>query len=348
MPDFDLHDEKAEDLLEPRAEKDEQVFDLTLRPKRLCEFVGQTKLRENLDIFIEAAKRRGEPIEHVMLYGPPGLGKTTLAHIIAEELGVHIRTTSGPALERVGDIASVLTNLENGDVLFIDEIHRLNKIIEEVLYPAMEEFALDIVIGKGPSARTVRLDLPRFTLIGATTRLSLISSPLRDRFGATYHLDLYTVEELTKIIARSAVILGAQLPAESAALIANRSRGTPRIANRLLKRVRDYADVKAAGRLDTDVVEAALGMLEIDRHGLDRTDRLILETIIVKFGGGPVGLQTIAAATSEEIETIELVHEPFLLQLGFISRTPRGRVATEHAYRHLNLPLPAGQKPLIE
>ncbi|MFA6604076.1 MAG: Holliday junction branch migration DNA helicase RuvB [Patescibacteria group bacterium] len=348
MPDFDVNDKKVEDLLEPRAEKDEQVFDLTLRPKRLCEFVGQTKLRENLDIFIEAAKRRGEPIEHVMLYGPPGLGKTTLAHIIAEELGVHIRTTSGPALERVGDIASVLTNLENGDVLFIDEIHRLNKVIEEVLYPAMEEFALDIVIGKGPSARTVRLDLPRFTLIGATTRLSLISAPLRDRFGATYHLDLYTVEELTKIIQRSAVILGAQLPAESAALIATRSRGTPRIANRLLKRVRDYADVKAAGRLDTDVIEAALGMLEIDRHGLDRTDRLILETIIVKFGGGPVGLQTIAAATSEEIETIELVHEPFLLQLGFISRTPRGRVVTEHAYRHLNLTPPANQKPLIE
>jgi holliday junction DNA helicase RuvB len=330
----------AENLLEPRAEQGEQAFDLTLRPKRLGDFVGQTKLRENLSILIEAAKGRGEPIEHVMLYGPPGLGKTTLAHIIAEEMGVHIRPTSGPALERVGDIASILTNLESGDVLFIDEIHRLNKVIEEVLYPAMEEAALDIVIGKGPSARTVRLDLPRFTLIGATTRLSLISSPLRDRFGATYHLEFYSPAELADIIRRSAIILGCALPDDAALLIAARSRGTPRIANRLLKRVRDFAEVRCGGRIDAAATEAALGMLEIDRHGLDRTDRLILDTIIRKFGGGPVGLQTIAAATSEDIETIELVHEPFLIQLGFLSRTPRGRTATEHAYRHLDIPMP--------
>jgi len=348
MPSEDINEQNPEELLEPRAAQEEQVFDLTLRPKRLCEFVGQAKLRENLDIFIEAAKRRGEPIEHVLLYGPPGLGKTTLAHIIAEEMGVRVRTTSGPALERVGDIASILTNLEPGDVLFIDEIHRLNKVIEEVLYPAMEEFALDIVIGKGPSARTVRLDLPRFTLIGATTRMSLISAPLRDRFGATHHLDFYGPEELTTILKRSARILGSELPDEAAALIASRSRGTPRIANRLLKRVRDFAEVKAGGRIDAAATEAALTMLEIDRHGLDRTDRLILLTIIEKFSGGPVGLQTIAAATSEEIETIETVHEPFLIQLGFISRTPRGRVATEHAYRHLNLPHPAAQSTLVD
>jgi len=337
--------ENLENILEPHAEAEEKVFDLTLRPKRLCEFVGQSKLRENLGIFIEAAKRRNEPIEHVLLYGPPGLGKTTLAHIIAEEMGVRVRTTSGPALERVGDIASILTNLENGDVLFIDEIHRLNKVVEEVLYPAMEEFALDIVIGKGPSARTVRLDLPRFTLIGATTRMSLLSAPLRDRFGATYHLDFYLPEELATIIKRSALILGTELPDDAAALIASRSRGTPRIANRLLKRVRDFAEVKAGGRMDAETAETALAMLEIDRHGLDRTDRLILLTIIEKFSGGPVGLQTIAAAISEEIETVETVHEPFLLQLGFLNRTPRGRVATEHAYRHLNLQPPGKEQP---
>ncbi len=344
----ELPENELESLLEPRADREEQVFDMTLRPKRLADFVGQAKLRENLDIFLEAAKRRGEPIEHVLLYGPPGLGKTTLAHIIAEEMGVRLRATSGPALERVGDIASILTNLEPGDVLFIDEIHRLNKVIEEVLYPAMEEFALDIVIGKGPSARTVRLDLPRFTMIGATTRLSLISSPLRDRFGATHHLDFYTPQELAQIVGRSAAILGAELPDDAAALIASRSRGTPRIANRLLKRVRDFADVRNGGVIDAAVTEAALGMLEIDLHGLDRTDRLILSTIIEKFGGGPVGLQTIAAATSEEVETIELVHEPFLIQLGFISRTPRGRMATEHAYRHLNLAPPKRPDQLFE
>lgn len=337
----------VEMLLEPHVGQGEQAFDMTLRPKRLADFVGQARMRANLDILLQAAKMRGEPVEHVLFYGSPGLGKTTLAHIIGEELGVRVRTTSGPALERVGDIASILTNLEKGDILFIDEIHRMNKVIEEVLYPAMEEFALDIVIGKGPSARTVRLDLPRFTMIGATTRLSLISSPLRDRFGATYHLEFYDVGELTSIVSRSASILGAELPKDAAHLIASRSRGTPRIANRLLKRVRDFADVRAAGRIDVSTTEAALGMLEIDGQGLDVTDRRILETIIVKFSGGPVGIQTLAAATSEEIDTLELVHEPYLLQLGFIARTPRGRVATEHAYRHLGVPYPAKQDVLL-
>ncbi|MBN1584905.1 Holliday junction branch migration DNA helicase RuvB [Candidatus Uhrbacteria bacterium] len=337
-----------ETLLEPNAVQEEQTFDVTLRPKRLEEFVGQEQLKGNLDIFLEAARQRGEPIEHALLYGPPGLGKTTLAHIIAEEMGVKVRVTSGPALERVGDIASILTNLENGDILFVDEIHRMNRVIEEVLYPAMEDFALDIVIGKGPSARTVRLDLPRFTLIGATTRLSLISSPLRDRFGAVYRLDFYTPEELARIIRRSAAILETDLPTEAAELIAGRSRGTPRIANRLLKRVRDYAQVRNGGTVTAEIAEEALEMLEIDRSGLDRTDRRILTTIIGKFGGGPVGLQTIAASLSEEVETIETVHEPFLMQLGLISRTPRGRTVTVLAYDHLDLPRPPGQANLGE
>ncbi|MFH1047940.1 MAG: Holliday junction branch migration DNA helicase RuvB [Patescibacteria group bacterium] len=327
-------------VLAPELKGDEGRFDNALRPKMLKEFVGQQKLRTNLTIFIEAAKKRGEPVEHVLLYGPPGLGKTTMAHIIAGEVGANIRTTSGPALERVGDIAAILTNLEPNDVLFVDEIHRMNKVIEEVLYPAMEEFALDIVIGKGPSARTVRLDLPPFTLIGATTRLSLISSPLRDRFGATHKLEFYNTEELTSIITRSAGILTTDIEAEAAELIASRSRGTPRIANRLLKRVRDFADVRSNGRIDTTTADAALKMLEIDDLGLDRADRIIIETIINKFGGGPVGLQTVAAATSEETETIETVHEPYLIQLGFLQRTPRGRIATPRAYEHLGLPYP--------
>lgn len=330
-------EENMETLLEPRAEQDEQAYDLTLRPKRLEDFIGQQKLRENLGILLEAARLRSEPVEHILLYGSPGLGKTSLAHIITEELGVKIRTTSGPALERVGDIASILTNLENGDVLFVDEIHRMNKVVEEVLYPAMEEFALDIILGKGPSARTVRLDLPRFTMIGATTRLSLISSPLRDRFGATYHLEFYDTEDLTTIVKRSASILNAPVPDDAATLIAERSRGTPRIANRLLKRVRDYADVKAEGKITADTASAALAMLEIDHHGLDSVDRSILDAIINKFNGGPVGVQTLAAAISEEIETIELVHEPYLLKLGFIDKTPRGRIATENAYGHLGV-----------
>jgi holliday junction DNA helicase RuvB len=329
-----------EHILTPELKGDEGRFDNALRPKKLEEFVGQQKLRKNLEIFIEAAQKRGEPVEHVLLYGPPGLGKTTLAHIIAGEVGANIRTTSGPALERVGDIAAILTNLEPNDVLFVDEIHRMNKIIEEVLYPAMEEFALDIVIGKGPSARTVRLDLPPFTLIGATTRLSLISSPLRDRFGATHKLEFYTADELTSVIRRSSGILGTEISHEAADLVASRSRGTPRIANRLLKRVRDFAEVKSDGTIDAKTADAALKMLEIDDLGLDQADRTIMETIINKFGGGPVGLQTLSAATSEENETIETVHEPFLIQLGFIQRTPRGRVATPRAYEHLGLPYP--------
>ncbi len=330
-------------LLEPQAEPAEAAYDVTLRPKRLTEFVGQAVIRENLGILLEAAKKRAEPVEHVLLYGSPGLGKTSLAHIIGEEMGVRVRTTSGPALERVGDIASILTNLGPGDILFVDEIHRMNKVIEEVLYPAMEDYALDIVLGKGPSARTVRLDLPRFTLIGATTRLSLISSPLRDRFGATYHLDFYSPDELMTIVRRSAEILSASIPDDAARLVAERSRGTPRIANRLLKRVRDYADVRNGGVITGDAAAAALAMLEIDHHGLDATDRRVLDAIITKFHGGPVGLQTLAAATSEEIDTLELVHEPYLLKLGFLDKTPRGRVATRNAYQHLGVPYPEKQ-----
>jgi len=332
--------EKVETLLEPQAAEVEALEEMNLRPRRLDDFIGQQKLRENLGILVDATKMRQETLDHVLFYGPPGLGKTTLAHILAEELGVKVRVTSGPALERVGDIAAILTNLEKGDILFIDEIHRMNRSIEEVLYPAMEEYALDIVIGKGPSARTVRLDLPKFTLVGATTRVSMLSAPLRDRFGATYHLDLYGPQELSTIVKRSASILGVEIHEDAAHLVAARSRGTPRIANRMLKRVRDYADVRAQGRMDVPTAQAALTMLDIDHYGLDATDRRILETIIVKFGGGPVGLQTIAAATSEEIDTVELVHEPYLLQLGLMDRTPRGRVATPRAYAHLGIPAP--------
>ncbi|MFH2063080.1 MAG: Holliday junction branch migration DNA helicase RuvB [bacterium] len=329
-------------VLAPELKPDEGRIDNALRPKRLEEFVGQPKLRDNLSIFIEAARKRGEPVEHVLLYGQPGLGKTTLAHIIAGEVGSNIRTTSGPALERVGDIAAILTNLEPNDVLFVDEIHRMNKVIEEVLYPAMEDFALDIVIGKGPSARTVRLDLPPFTLIGATTRLSLISSPLRDRFGATHKLEFYAPDELTSIVTRSAGLLETDITPEAALAIASRSRGTPRIANRLLRRVRDFAEVKADGRIDEALALEALRQLEIDDQGLDLSDRTILSAIIEKFSGGPVGLQTLSAAVAEETETIETVHEPYLIQLGLIQKTPRGRQATARAYAHLGLPQPAG------
>jgi Holliday junction DNA helicase RuvB len=335
-----LAEKTEDDVLAPKQAEHEKTLDLTLRPKLLADFVGQEKTRTNLDVFIQAAKLRGEPLEHALFYGPPGLGKTTLAHIVASEMGGTIRTTSGPALERVGDIAAVLTGMENGGILFIDEIHRLNRTIEEVLYPAMEDYALDIVIGKGPSARTVRLDLPRFTLIGATTRLSLISAPLRDRFGATYLLDLYEPRELERILARSASILGVALPAEAAARIAACSRGTPRIANRLLKRVRDFAAVRAGGIIDVEAAQAALDMLEIDELGLDNADRRLLDALIRKFDGGPAGLTTLAAATGEDVETIELIHEPYLMRIGFIARTPRGRVVTEHAYRHLGLPVP--------
>jgi Holliday junction DNA helicase RuvB len=324
-------------VIDPKEQKNEESFDLTLRPKKLEEFVGQQKIKENLQIFMAAAKKRQEPIEHVMLYGPPGLGKTTLAHIIANEMGVNIRVTSGPALERSGDLAAILTNLEDGDILFIDEIHRLNKVIEEILYPAMEDYALDIVIGKGPSARTLRLDLPKFTIVGATTKISLLSSPLRDRFGNIYHLNFYEDGEIKKIISRSAQILNIQTADGAAGQIASRSRKTPRIANRLLKRVRDFAQVRAEGQIDEDITRQALTMLDIDEYGLDEIDRKILETIITKFSGGPVGLNTIAAATGEEMATIEDVYEPFLMQTGFLKRTPKGRMATEHAYKHLGL-----------
>lgn len=306
-------------------------MDLTLRPKNLGEYIGQEKIKENLRIFMEAARQRGEPLEHVLLYGNAGLGKTTLAYIIANEVGRRIHITSGPALERAGDLAAILTNLADGDILFIDEIHRLNKLIEEILYPAMEEFALDLVIGKGPGARTIRLDLPHFTLIGATTRVSLLSAPLRDRFGNTYHLDFYQVPDIEKIVQRSARIL--QLPIESVAtaIIAKRARLTPRVANRLLKRVRDYAQVKGDGQATAEIAAEALAQLEVDEYGLDRVDRQILEIIAKKFNGGPVGLNTISAATGEEIETIEEIYEPFLIQSGFLDRTPRGRAITKFA-----------------
>ncbi len=328
-------------LVTPDVQEEERGFDVALRPKTLQEFLGQTKVKENLRIFLEAAKKRQEPCEHILLYGPPGLGKTSLAHVISREMDANIKVTSGPALERVGDLAAILTNLEEGDVLFIDEIHRMNRTIEEVLYPAMEDYALDIIIGKGPTARTLRLDLKRFTLVGATTRLSLLSAPLRDRFGVTFHLDFYAPEEMATILERSARLLQVDLHPSACDLISHRSRRTPRIGNRLLKRVRDYAQVMADGRLEHQIVERALTALEIDQRGLDDADRRILKTLIEKFQGGPVGLTTLAAATAEEVETLEEVIEPFLLQEGLLARTPRGRIATEDAYKHLGFTVPA-------
>lgn len=339
--------ELKERVVTPQAPAEEQTFELTLRPKTLAEFVGQEKLKENLDILIKAAKHRNEPIEHVLLAGNPGLGKTTLAHIIAREMKSNIKVTSGPTLERIGDLAAILTNLETGDVLFIDECHRLNRTVEEMLYPAMEDFGLDLVIGKGPTARTLRLSLNRFTIIGATTRMSLLSAPLRDRFGATYHFNFYTDEDLIKIITRSARLLDVALEPKATALIASRSRHTPRVANRLLKRIRDYVQVRAEGRITIETATEALEKLDIDAVGLDETDRRILATIITKFGGGPVGLSALAAATAEEIATIEEIYEPYLLQLGLINRTPRGRVATPHAYKHLGLPIPTTTTSLL-
>ncbi len=314
---------------------EERHFEQSLRPKSLEDFIGQETLKANLSIFIEAAKKRNQPVDHVLLYGNPGLGKTSLAHIIANEMSSTIRITSGPALEKVGDLAAILSNLKKGDILFIDEIHRMNKSIEEVLYPAMEDYALDLVVGKGPSARTLRLDLAHFTVIGATTRLSLLSSPLRDRFGATYQFNFYDQNELSQIIKRSANILGIEIDNNTCFTISNRCRRTPRIANRLLKRVRDYAEVKNEGKLSEKTADDALKLLEIDHLGLDSADRQILLTLIEKFDGGPVGLSTLAAATQEEISTIEEIYEPFLLQLGFLERTPRGRKATRRAYKHL-------------
>jgi len=326
--------------MDGEAQGDDQQLDTQLRPRTLQEYVGQEQVKANLSIFIAAAQQRKEPIEHVLLYGPPGLGKTTLAHIVAREMQAPIKVTSGPAIERAGDLAAILTNLEPGSVLFIDEIHRLNKVIEEVLYPAMEEYALDLVIGKGPSARTLRLELPRFTLVGATTRYHLLSGPLRNRFGATYRLNFYDLPEMVKIVQRSAQLLGIKLEPEAVELVARRSRATPRIANRLLKRVRDYAQVKEAGSGTAAVAKAALDQLQVDPLGLDDLDRQILSTIIEKFKGGPVGVNSIAAALQEEEGTIEEIYEPYLMQLGFLARTPRGRVATELAYRHLGLEVP--------
>ncbi|MFZ6015597.1 MAG: Holliday junction branch migration DNA helicase RuvB [Patescibacteria group bacterium] len=331
---------QEECLTLPEANPDEERVEVSLRPKSLAEFVGQPQVKENLSILLEAAKGREEPCEHVLLYGPPGLGKTTLAHVIAHEMDAEIKVTSGPALERVGDLAAILTNLEEGDILFIDEIHRLNRSIEEVLYPAMEDFALDIVIGKGPAARTLRLDLRRFTIIGATTRLSLMSAPLRDRFGAHYHLDFYGPDEMTSIVKRSADLLEVEIDEPTAYSIAGRARCTPRIANRLLRRVRDYAQVRAEGLMNPETVDAALSSLMIDGRGLDETDRRALLAIIEKFNGGPVGLGTLAASMSEDIATLEDVIEPFLLREGLITRTPRGRMATKMSYEHLGKEAP--------
>jgi Holliday junction DNA helicase RuvB len=335
------------------ARKDEDAaLETSLRPRRIEDYIGQDKVKENLRIAIAAAQQRREPLDHVLLYGPPGLGKTTLANIIAAEMGVSIRTTSGPAIERPGDLAAILTNLQPDDVLFIDEVHRLARSVEEILYPAMEDYALDLVLGKGPGARSVRLKLPRFTLIGATTRYAMMSPPLRDRFGAVYRLDFYDVDAIAQIVRRSARILDVELDEGGMMEIARRSRGTPRVANRLLRRVRDFAQVMADGRIVAEVAREALSRLEIDELGLDDVDHKVLRTIIEKFNGGPVGLDTIAAAISEEADTIMDVYEPYLLQLGFLHRTPRGRVATRTAYEHQGVPpharAPGGQPSLFE
>ena len=312
----------------------------SLRPQTLDDYIGQKKTKENLKIYIEAAKQRGDVLDHVLFYGPPGLGKTTLAGIIANEMGTHMKVTSGPAIEKPGEMAAILNNLQEGDVLFVDEIHRLNRQVEEVLYPAMEDYAIDIMIGKGSSARSIRLDLPKFTLVGATTRAGLLTAPLRDRFGVIHHLEFYTEDELAKIILHSAKVLDVEVDTEGAREMAKRSRGTPRLANRILKRVRDFAQVKYDGKITREVAAFALDLLEVDKYGLDQTDRLLLTTIMEKFSGGPVGLDTLAAAVGEDAGTIEEVYEPYLIKNGFINRTPRGRVATELAFHHLGVVRP--------
>jgi Holliday junction DNA helicase RuvB len=326
-------------VITPEQIEDEAAFEANVRPRRLDEYIGQAQVKENMGVFIRAARERGEALDHVLLFGPPGLGKTTLANILAVELGVAIRSTSGPALERSGDLAAILTNLDERGVLFIDEIHRMNRTVEEVLYPAMEDFSLDLIIGKGPGARTVKLDLPQFTLVGATTRMGLLSSPFRDRFGVVARLDFYSDKDLTTIVTRTASILGVSLDKEAADEIAKRSRGTPRVVNRLLRRARDFAQVKGDGSIGIDVARHTLERLQVDNAGLDGLDRAVLISIVEKFGGGPVGIDTIAAAVGEERDTIEDICEPYLLQEGYIQRTPRGRTATEAAYKHL------GKKP---
>ncbi len=328
---------EADRLIAPQAQKEEESLDRAIRPKYLDEYIGQPQVREQMKIFIQAAKQRSDALDHVLIFGPPGLGKTTLANIVANEMNVNLRTTSGPVLEKAGDLAAMLTNLEPNDVLFIDEIHRLSPVVEEILYPAMEDYQLDIMIGEGPAARSIKIDLPPFTLIGATTRAGSLTSPLRDRFGIVQRLEFYRVEDLEYIVSRSAKFLGMDLSKEGAYLIAKRSRGTPRIANRLLRRVRDYADVKSKGVIDKRIATQALDMLDVDNEGFDYMDRKLLLAIIEKFMGGPVGLDNIAAAIGEERETIEDVLEPFLIQQGYIQRTPRGRIATPHAYRHFGI-----------